>query len=61
MEVAPQYTQYLPNNMQAQCNIYGFKHHITGTIRAAMVDTISLMRLQFLEMTRISNYGTNIN
>ena len=36
--IAPEWTQSLVNNMQAQHKQYGLKHYVTGTIHSAMGD-----------------------
>ena len=51
--VAPQRTQSLANNLQAQRKQYGLKHRVAGTIHSAMGDTIPQMA------TSISKRDTN--
>lgn len=41
--IAPERTQYLANNVQAQRKQYGLKHRVTSTIHAAMGDTLKTM------------------
>lgn len=53
--VANEYTQALPNNMQARRKQYGLKHYVSSTIHGAMGDTLTFMA------TTISNNDSNFN
>ncbi len=46
MGVAPQRTQALGNNLQAQRKQYGLKHYVTSTMHGAMGDTLTKMATQ---------------
>ena len=38
--IAPEWTQSLVNNMEAQHTQYGLKHYVTGKIHRAVVDAL---------------------